>query len=380
VASAPITLPFAPKPIAAELLSSWLLRVAAANFVSLSDLLKGFEFRYHRLQSESSMDYLLADQTMTALSTFCRVTRRSIRSLQISQRAVFLNPGFLLRFPQNSPADSRCTQHRARYGFCPLCIREQTKIHIPWEWSLAFVIRCARHGVTLLEGCPICGDLDPLIFSSLDLSPNLCCRSCGHDLTTDRINNVCMHARKEIEIVEEAYRNALLGVTPDPALLGKTTNQAFRRFIEDLLQLVIRSLNPASSRTPAAFSRQDIVQIVAALIENAMPTLDQSARSKRYKRGLALWSGLFSIIPSHEATAVEKASVRWPLALRRRFASALRDRTRKRWPASPYRAAKDIGRQVSRIEIASVFGLRASMPMGTRKLVLQGLHSSLLFS
>src|SRR6516165_4833547 len=43
---APAKLPFAPCPYSAELLSSWLLRVAAANLVSLRELLDGFESRY----------------------------------------------------------------------------------------------------------------------------------------------------------------------------------------------------------------------------------------------------------------------------------------------------------------------------------------------
>jgi hypothetical protein len=39
---APAQLPLAPKPLNAELLSSWLLRVAAQNHVSLYELIDGF--------------------------------------------------------------------------------------------------------------------------------------------------------------------------------------------------------------------------------------------------------------------------------------------------------------------------------------------------
>ena len=42
VVVAPPELPFAPRPYSAELLSSWLMRIAAANLVSLRELLDGF--------------------------------------------------------------------------------------------------------------------------------------------------------------------------------------------------------------------------------------------------------------------------------------------------------------------------------------------------
>ena len=41
--SAPRQVPFAPRPQPDEVITSWLMRVAAANAVSLSELLGGFE-------------------------------------------------------------------------------------------------------------------------------------------------------------------------------------------------------------------------------------------------------------------------------------------------------------------------------------------------
>jgi hypothetical protein len=56
---------------------------------------------------------------------------------------------------------------------------------------------------------------------------------------------------------------------------------------------------------------------------------------------------------------LEKTTVRWPAALRRRFLSALYYCTRKRWPYTPYRAAAQLGRPVKRAEIAKIYGLRS---------------------
>jgi hypothetical protein len=45
---APGQLPFAPRPIRGEVLSSWLMRVAAANLVQLIDLLEALETHHAR--------------------------------------------------------------------------------------------------------------------------------------------------------------------------------------------------------------------------------------------------------------------------------------------------------------------------------------------
>ena len=54
--------------------------------------------------------------------------------------------------------------------------------------------------------------------------------------------------KKEILLVEDAYRDALVGVGPNPVLLGKTTDRAFRQFVEDMLQLLSRRLNPTGAK------------------------------------------------------------------------------------------------------------------------------------
>jgi hypothetical protein len=65
---APAELPFAPRPYSDELLSSWLLRVAAANLVSLHELLGGFEDHYGPVLTNTPIDYDVLDAAVTALS------------------------------------------------------------------------------------------------------------------------------------------------------------------------------------------------------------------------------------------------------------------------------------------------------------------------
>ena len=64
-----------------------------------------------------------------------------------------------------------------------------------------------------------------------------------------------------------------------------------------------------------------------------------------------------SVVSEYEAEAIGQASMRWPLPLRQRFASALRYRTQKRWPYTPYRATMNSCKQFDYAEVAAVYGL-----------------------
>jgi hypothetical protein len=355
----PAELPFAPRPYSTELVSSWLLRVAAANLVSLRELLDGFEERYGPVLNNVPIDYAIPDAAVVALAQFCRVVPEKIRALDLRQRAPYLKPALLLRYQNISLLGCpRSSLRRVRYAFCPLCLCGQRVIHVRWDWSVACLIRCALHRTPLLDGCWVCGESDPLTFSGFALSPIRLCRSCGSDLSSSRDQAENAVGKSNVQAVEDTYRAVLLGIAPHPTLLGKATDRAFRQFAEDMLQLLTRSLNPCSAckATGAVpFPRQDILRIVAALIENAAPSSDPRVRRKRYSRGLTLWATLLKSIPEYEGAAIEQSSLHWPVALRRRFVSALYHRTRKRWPYPPYRS--NFAKRIERSEVASVFDL-----------------------
>ena len=133
---APGQLPFAPRPIASELLSSWLLRVAAANLISLRELLDGLESRYGPVLTNVPIDYGVPEAAVMALSKFCRVTPNRIRTLDLRQRVSGLTTAMLLGFQHSGVQCPRCSSHRLGYAFCPSCVANQPVIHVPWEWSL----------------------------------------------------------------------------------------------------------------------------------------------------------------------------------------------------------------------------------------------------
>ena len=360
MALAPARLPFAPQPISTELLSSWLLRVAAANFVELSELLQGLQCRYGHVLTSAPMDYDLPAADVQALSQFCRIAPKRIRALDLRLRVPHLNPALLLRFPDHFLMCPRCSVSRVRYAFCPLCIASQPVIHVHWEWSLACLIRCGLHRIPLLECCPDCGEPDPLTFSALDLPASRLCRSCGSDLAASTVCLDRIQDKGNIQAVGDAYRAALFGIAPDPSLLRKATDRAFRMFVEDMLEILTCNLTPSSgSKNDATFSRQDILQIIAYLVLNAAPSSDRSIGRRRYARGLVLWPTLLKMIPAYEGKAMELASRRWPVSLRQRFASALRYRTQRRWPHTPYRGTKNFCTRFKYSEVVAVYDLSA---------------------
>ena len=102
----------------------------------------------------------------------------------------------------------------------------------------------------------------------------------------------------------------------------------------------------------------------AGLILNAASHAKEPARWRGGAHGIRLWATLIRVIPEYVGTMLEKTTVRWPAALRRRFLSALYYCTRKRWPYTPYRAAAQLGRPVKRAEIAKIYGLRSPATNG----------------
>jgi hypothetical protein len=73
IAQAPLKLPFAPKPFRRELFSSWLLRLAAANCVTLDELLSGFEASYPTASYAFSLDLNLKDGFLKPMACFSRI-------------------------------------------------------------------------------------------------------------------------------------------------------------------------------------------------------------------------------------------------------------------------------------------------------------------
>jgi TniQ len=180
---APAQLPFVPRPLKTELFSSWLLRVAAENHVSVCELIRGFTSVYPGIPLPCSLDRAIDRDFLRAFSQFSRVHFHTLNALDLDARLQRSDRAVLLRFPSSSKLSPRRCDLRAGYAFCPLCIAHDSIIHVPWDWCFAGLIRCSVHDALLQFGCQACEEPDPLIFGPTLTIPSHACRSCGIDLT-----------------------------------------------------------------------------------------------------------------------------------------------------------------------------------------------------
>jgi hypothetical protein len=336
-ASAPERLPLTPRPIPDETLSSWLLRVATANGASLAELVHGLESRYPAAtRGGVPLDCDVPLKTLEVLARFCRAEVEVLRRMDLRSHASGLEVRFLLAFSHPLVSYQRASWCRARYAYCAACLLAQSQIHVRWDWCFAALTRCAIHRVALRDGCPHCGEEDPLDFGQPERSDRPCwsCRGVLADAVSDR------HPAPDIggqDVVADAYRWALCSVAAKPTLLGRATDGQFRAFVNDMLELLGVCLQQDATRTPRGrLRRQDFMTIVGDLVRNAAPSPDARHSRARRRRGVVLWTTLLALLSPEQGARLESTSRRWPAALQRRLEAAILARTRRRWPYPPY--------------------------------------------
>jgi hypothetical protein len=219
-ASAPAQLPFAPRPFAHELFSSWLMRIADANCVSLEELMLGFQARHPEIPCPSSLDWDLSRSFLKAMGQFSRTRVGALHALDLRARFPYAEAALLLRSRADSDPCPRLRDRRTGYAFCPNCITEQTYVHVRWEWAFPALLRCHIHKSALQHGCPQCGEDDPLPFGAAPVARAIPCQSCGAKLNGGASNGRIRQVDRVPLFVENTYRAALRGAAPGAALLG----------------------------------------------------------------------------------------------------------------------------------------------------------------
>ena len=238
VAFIPEVLPIAPPPIAGELISSWLLRVAFANGLTLAQLVQGIEARFPGVLLRGAfVDDQLSASARFALAKFLRVTGENAKALELGQQFPILPIEWILRsIDWDFGSPDRFVEGRARYAFCPLCIREMSRrtqtVWIRSKWALVFQTHCKRHGTPLVESCAICFVDDPLLpitnlpasNSSLALAS---CWNCGSSLLFCDPESSASSMVAEIIGLEGAILTTVAGNSPDPRWAGRLCAKAF---------------------------------------------------------------------------------------------------------------------------------------------------------
>jgi hypothetical protein len=338
---APAQLPLVPKPLKTELFSSWLLRVAAENHVSLYELIDGFTSIYPGIPLPRSLDRAIDRAFLLGFAKFSRVHFQTLNTLDLNTRLQRSYRAVLLQFPSNSKPSPRWFDLRAGYAFCPLCIAQDSIIHIRWDWCFAGLIRCSAHDTLLQLGCQACGEPDPLIFSGALALPSRACRSCGIDLKM-RTGRSKEALSKEMTTIDQAYRAALMSLKPNSALLGQVTDQEFQSLVDDLLDLLAREISRQRARRSkwpqtCSLSDQPRLDAIVDLISNASPANDPQTRSNRHRRSLKLWTHILCTLPDKDEAVLRQATHSWPTAVRARFdhARVHHERNSRWWRTDP---------------------------------------------
>jgi hypothetical protein len=161
----------APRPIVGELISSWLSRVAAANCISLDELLDALSLvnRWGRCPSEC-LDVNLDLVMQLALSNFCRVPPELVSQLSLVRQLPGVPKKMFLSSPNFFSVSGCPTTCRVGYAFCPDCLQEAARMghpaYIPAVWSLALLTHCRVHLRPLQSRCPVCLVEEPLATGS----------------------------------------------------------------------------------------------------------------------------------------------------------------------------------------------------------------------
>jgi hypothetical protein len=247
VAFIPEVLPIAPPPIAGELISSWLLRVALANGLTLAQLVQGIEARFPEvLLRRAFVDDQLSPSARYALAKFLRVTEKSVKALELRQQFPILPSEWILRsIDWDFGSPDRFVEGRARYAFCPLCIREMSRrtqtVWIRSEWAFVFQTHCNRHRTPLVESCAACFVEDPLLpITSLPASTGwlalASCWKCGSSLLLCDPESSASSMVVEIIGLESAILTTVAGNSPNPRWAGRLCANAFTEKLRILMQ------------------------------------------------------------------------------------------------------------------------------------------------
>jgi hypothetical protein len=334
VAQAPLQLPFAPKPFRRELFSSWLLRLAAANCVTLEELLAGLQASYPSAPYAFSLDVNVDVGLLRFMARFSRVPFTTLSRMSLEKQVSNPEAALLLRF-NNDSSDSRLLNRRLGYAFCPYCIAHQSFVHVPWEWAFACLLHCAVHGTPLEVGCPSCGDLDPLPFGLIPGADHVPCQCCGANLLDDPTHKGRRPSPRTVLEFEKDYRAALLGAAPDQTLLQGASSAQFRPFVDDTLRLVANLLDErpfaqyGKLQPSRGSSRQVLIRTILQLVLNASTDCDMYERRARYRNSVKIWESLLVPLTPEGRRNLARLSRAWPSSLQRSLASALRQITRR---------------------------------------------------
>ena len=170
------------KPFEDELLSSWLVRLVRANFMSYRTF---FELSMQKKTDRNKDIDRSADietvedfavKTGTAFDRVYRTTLRAYEGIIYEKHNSQGGTNWIMPIGRHGSL-------MMRYGLqcCPLCLSEGEP-YFRRSWRLAFITVCTHHGNLLIDHCPKCGDSISFYKTPVEKESITLCKQCGYDL------------------------------------------------------------------------------------------------------------------------------------------------------------------------------------------------------
>lgn len=176
----PAAWPYRPRPLEDELLTSYLLRVAAGLDLRPTRFLSAIWGSRRSLLNQDLDNFVprhiaqrVADGTCIEVDDVHAMTLANYAgSLLVNHNPRGRNPWLL-------PTTIKSNDRRRRgLQFCPECLATDRTPYFRRRWRLAFVTTCTKHLTILHDGCPTCGEI---VHPHRALTPTHCFR-CGGPL------------------------------------------------------------------------------------------------------------------------------------------------------------------------------------------------------
>lgn len=183
--------PAHPKPLPDELLSSWIVRIAAANGVKLNTLTRQL-FGPDLTPWNRDIDRNAPQWLLKAICTRIGVSRELAESTTLSDYQGRVFPKALLSGQLRWILPVKVWgPTRLGYGvqYCPLCLSEGQEPYFRRAWRVGYYTFCPDHLTMLHDACPECGAPVALhrrdIGKGIDESKTLShCHVCQYDYRT----------------------------------------------------------------------------------------------------------------------------------------------------------------------------------------------------
>lgn len=177
---------FTIEPFEDELLSSWLTRIAKANFTTVVGLFSQ-NWAGKRFSNKDIDIYDYPESFWKTLSECTGVSVERIYQMRLKSYEGYIQESIngkgKQRWIVTSSHDIKYHQRERGLCYCPLCLKENA--YYKKEWKLYFVNACTKHCCLLESQCPKCGAPLAPIYTQADQGAEFCFK-CGSNLL-DRI-------------------------------------------------------------------------------------------------------------------------------------------------------------------------------------------------